>query len=102
MTTVADLPTGFADKVLAAQSTFRSLMEAMARPGSVQRITATAGAPSPMMHGTAAIGLTLFDHDTPIWLGHRMGAADSVAQWLRFHTTAPITTDSSVSQFALI
>ncbi len=43
----------------------------MARPGSVQRIAAPAGAPSGMMRGTAAIALTLFDHDTPIWLDAR-------------------------------
>jgi alpha-D-ribose 1-methylphosphonate 5-triphosphate synthase subunit PhnH len=100
--TIAELPAGFADKVLAAQSTFRSVMEAMARPGGVQRITGRPGKPSPLMHGTAAIALTLFDHDTPIWLDHRMAEADSVAKWLRFHTAAPITADSLLSQFALI
>jgi alpha-D-ribose 1-methylphosphonate 5-triphosphate synthase subunit PhnH len=100
--TIAELPTGFADKVLAAQSTFRSVMEAMACSGRVQQITATVGTPAPMMHGTAAIALTLFDHDTPIWLDRRMTEADSVAKWLRFHTAAPITVDSSLSQFALI
>src|SRR5689334_5230530 len=100
--TIAELPAGFADKVLAAQSTFRSVMEAVARPGRVQQITATVGTPAPMMHGTAAIALTLFDHDTPIWLDDRMTEADSVAKWLRFHTAAPITADSPLSQFALI
>ena len=102
MAEIAELPAGFADKVLAAQSSFRAVMEAMARPGSVQRITAGVGAPSPVMRGTAAIALTLFDHDTPVWLDRRMVAAASVARWLKFHTSAPIVADSSASQFALI
>ncbi|MGY4355461.1 phosphonate C-P lyase system protein PhnH [Bradyrhizobium sp. i1.7.7] len=72
MTTIAELPPGFVDKVLSAQSTFRSVMDAMARPGSVQRIVPMAGAPAPTMRGTAAIALTLFDHDTPLWLDERM------------------------------
>ena len=90
MTTVAELPAGFADKVLSAQSTFRSVMDAMARPGSVQHIVATAGTPPAMMCGTAAIALTLFDHDTPIWLDPGMSATSDVAKWLKFHTSAPV------------
>ena len=78
MTTVAELPAGFADKVLSAQSTFRSVMDAMARPGSVQRIAAVAGAPAAMMRGTAAIALTLFDHDTPLWLDPLMSETSDV------------------------
>jgi alpha-D-ribose 1-methylphosphonate 5-triphosphate synthase subunit PhnH len=102
MTTVAELPAGFADKVLSAQSTFRSVMDAMARPGSVQRIEAVAGEPPGMMRGTAAIALTLFDHDTPIWLDARMSQTTAVAKWLKFHTSAPVITDSSIASFALI
>jgi alpha-D-ribose 1-methylphosphonate 5-triphosphate synthase subunit PhnH len=101
MTSVAELPAGFADKVLSAQSTFRSVMDAMARPGSVQRIQPAAGAPDMMMPGTAAIALTLFDHDTPIWLDGRMATADA-AKWLKFHTSAPVVADSSIASFALI
>jgi alpha-D-ribose 1-methylphosphonate 5-triphosphate synthase subunit PhnH len=93
MTTVAELPAGFADKVLSAQSTFRSVMDAMARPGSVQRIAAAAGTPAAMMRGTAAIALTLFDHDTPLWLDPSMS---------EFHTGAPVIADSSICSFALI
>src|SRR6201990_3231348 len=102
MTTVAELPAGFADKVLSAQSTFRSVMDAMARPGGVQRIAAVAAAPAPMMRGTAAIALTLFDHDTPLWLDPRMAATLDVAKWLKFHTSAPVIADSSICSFALI
>jgi len=102
MTTIAELPPGFADKVLSAQSTFRSVMDAMARPGSVQRVTANAGTPAGMMRGAAAIALTLFDHDTPIWLDAAMSETTDVARWLKFHTSAPVIEDSSVASFALI
>src|SRR3984893_4579992 len=102
MTTVAELPAGFADKVLSAQSTFRSVMDAMARPGGVQRIVAAPGTPAAMMRGTASIALTLFDHDTPVWLDPRMSETSNVAKWLKFHTGAPVVGDSSICSFALI
>jgi alpha-D-ribose 1-methylphosphonate 5-triphosphate synthase subunit PhnH len=102
MTTIAELPPGFVDKVLSAQSTFRSVMDAMARPGSVQRIVPMAGSPGPMMRGTAAIALTLFDHDTPLWLDARMAERSDVVKWLKFHTGAPVVQDSSIASFALI
>jgi alpha-D-ribose 1-methylphosphonate 5-triphosphate synthase subunit PhnH len=102
MTTVAELPAGFAEKVLSAQCTFRSVMEAMARPGSVARIVAEVGTPAAMMRGTAAIALTLFDHDTPIWLDPAMSETSEVTKWLKFHTGAPMVADSSISHFAVI
>jgi alpha-D-ribose 1-methylphosphonate 5-triphosphate synthase subunit PhnH len=102
MTTIAELPPGFADKVLSAQSTFRSVMDAMARPGSVQRIVPMAGAPGPMMRGAAAIALTLFDHDTPLWLDARMSESGDVLKWLKFHTGAPVVQDASIASFALV
>ncbi|WP_426535883.1 phosphonate C-P lyase system protein PhnH [Bradyrhizobium sp. McL0615] len=102
MTSVAELPGGFADKVLSAQSTFRSVMDAMARPGSIQCIASTAGTPVGMMRGAAAIALTLFDHDTPVWLDGQMSATADVAKWLKFHTSAPVVADSSIANFALI
>ncbi len=102
MTTIAKLPAGFADKVLSAQSTFRSVMDAMARPGSIQRIAVATGAPSPLMRGAAAIALTLFDHDTPVWLDAAMSRTADVTKWLKFHAGAPVIADSSICSFALI
>jgi alpha-D-ribose 1-methylphosphonate 5-triphosphate synthase subunit PhnH len=74
----------------------------MARPGSVQRIVPMAGAPDIMMRGTAAIALTLFDHDTPLWLDAGMTESSDVVKWLKFHTGAPVIQDSSIASFALI
>jgi alpha-D-ribose 1-methylphosphonate 5-triphosphate synthase subunit PhnH len=102
MTMVAGLSTGFADGAVSAHSTFRSVMDAMARPGSVQKIVAAVGTPWPLMPGTAAIALTLFDHDTPIWLDRRMSETPEVANWLKFHSGAPVVTDPSVCGFAVV
>lgn len=103
MTTVAELPPKYAEKVISAQSIFRAVMDAMARPGTVQRIDPVAdAAPAPMMRGTAAIAMTLFDHDTPIWLDAAMAETRDVGKWLKFHTSAPVVEDTSVCSFALI
>lgn len=102
MTTVAEMPAGFVDKVMAAQSTFRSVMDAMARPGSVQLIRAVSGVPAPMMRGAAAIALTLFDQDTPVWLDAKLAAAAEVAKWIKFHTSAPVIDDPAICSFAVI
>jgi alpha-D-ribose 1-methylphosphonate 5-triphosphate synthase subunit PhnH len=89
------------DPVLSAQSTFRALMDATARPGSVRAIAGVASAPAPLSPGAAALALTLFDQDTPVWLDGMLSSASDVGNWIRFQTGAPITTDSSRSAFAL-
>jgi alpha-D-ribose 1-methylphosphonate 5-triphosphate synthase subunit PhnH len=85
----------------AAQSTFRKVMDAMARPGSIQTIESPAAAPAPLSPVAAAIALALFDHDTPIWLGAPFASSDAIASWLRFHSGCPIVTDQGQSAFAL-
>lgn len=98
-----ELAAGFADKVVSAQATFRAVMDAMARPGTVQHLDAKLRhAPLPLMPAAAAIALTLFDHDTPIWLDAPLQAAPTVTSWLRFHTAAPLTGDTADAAFALL
>jgi alpha-D-ribose 1-methylphosphonate 5-triphosphate synthase subunit PhnH len=99
---ISELPAGLYDKVLSAQSTFRSVMNAMANPGSVQQVTVAVSAPPPLMCGSAAVALTLFDHDTPIWLDGKMSEHPEVSNWLKFHSGAPVVTTPSFSSFALI
>lgn len=93
---------GFVDPVQSSQSVFRSVMNALARPGSVQIVAEEVHAPSSMMTATAAVSLALFDHDTPIWIDDRFHAEPAIDTWLRFQTGAPLTSDASRAAFALI
>jgi alpha-D-ribose 1-methylphosphonate 5-triphosphate synthase subunit PhnH len=92
---------GFAEPVLAAQATFRTVMNASARPGTVQRLDGI-GAPAPLSPTAAAIALTLLDYETPFWLDTPLAAAPEVARWISFHTGAPRTDDPANAAFAFV
>jgi alpha-D-ribose 1-methylphosphonate 5-triphosphate synthase subunit PhnH len=92
---------GFAEPVLAAQATFRTVMDAMARPGSVRRLTGIA-APAPLSPSAAAIALTLLDYETPFWLDAPLAAAPEVARFISFHTGARLTADPADATFAFV
>jgi alpha-D-ribose 1-methylphosphonate 5-triphosphate synthase subunit PhnH len=98
----AETASGYASAVLSAQSAFRQVMDATARPGSIQMIVPIAGAPAALAPAAAAIALALFDHDTPVWLDAPLVASEAVASWLRFQTGCPIVADPGQSAFALI
>ncbi len=93
---------GFADPVLSSQSVFRGVMNALARPGSIQTVAEAAHTPSRLMPATAAVALTLFDHDTPVWIDDHFAADAEIASWLRFQGDAPLTADPSRAAFALV
>ena len=90
----------FADPVLTAQSAFRAIMDAVARPGTVRSMAGWLSAPAPLSPGAAAIAMTLFDQDTPVWLDHWLAAVPEVGAWLRFHTGAAVVAESCRSAFA--
>lgn len=79
---------GFAAPSHDAAHAFRSLLEAMARPGTDHRLSGVTP-PAPLSVAAGAVVLTLCDADTPI---HLAGAADcaGVRDWIAFHTGAPI------------
>jgi alpha-D-ribose 1-methylphosphonate 5-triphosphate synthase subunit PhnH len=93
---------GVGSAVFAAQSVFRKVMDATARPGSIHTVATVSGAPAALAPASAAIALTLFDHDTPVWLDALLQSSDEVAAWLRFQTGCPIVADPAQSAFALV
>ncbi|ABG31963.1 phosphonate C-P lyase system protein PhnH [Roseobacter denitrificans] len=78
---------GFADPAIQSAQAFRSVMEAMARPGTLQDIEGAAP-PAPVSPAMGAVLLTLCDTETPVYLAGDMDC-DAVRAWLSFHTGAP-------------
>ncbi|MGC1505368.1 MAG: phosphonate C-P lyase system protein PhnH [Sulfitobacter sp.] len=80
---------GFTDPAIQSAHAFRSVMEAMGRPGTLQEIEG-AHPPAPLSPAAGAVLLTLCDTDTPVYLA---GAADcdAIRAWIAFHTGAPLT-----------
>lgn len=93
---------GFADLVKDSQSVFRSVMDALSRPGLTRPIHVEAVPPAPLSPEVAAVALTLADHDSPVWLDETLAASEAVVAWLKFHTGAPIVNDPREADFALV
>lgn len=86
---VQTLEGGFSAPPTEAARAFRAVMEAMARPGTIRRITgATPPAPLSPAAGTAL--LTLCDAETPLHLAGEAGS-EAVRAWVAFHTGAPVS-----------
>jgi alpha-D-ribose 1-methylphosphonate 5-triphosphate synthase subunit PhnH len=93
---------GFADPVFNAQTVFRAVMDAMARPGTILSLPGLARPPSLLSVAAGAIILALCDNDTPLWLDPALQASAAVKSWLGFHTGAPLANTPADAHFALI
>jgi alpha-D-ribose 1-methylphosphonate 5-triphosphate synthase subunit PhnH len=82
---------GFANSVLDAQASFRAVLEAMSRPGRVQRIVAPPEVPPGLSPAAAAVLLTLVDAATPL----RLSVGAEAAAWVRFHCGCPLVRDGA-------
>jgi alpha-D-ribose 1-methylphosphonate 5-triphosphate synthase subunit PhnH len=80
-----DVP-GFADPVLGAQSSFRAVLAAMSRPGTLHAAGETLTPPAPLDPATSAVLLTLIDAETPL---HAAQGTEPAQDWIAFHTGAP-------------
>jgi alpha-D-ribose 1-methylphosphonate 5-triphosphate synthase subunit PhnH len=89
---------GFGDPVHDAQRAFRSVLDALSRPGQRQRV-GSGMAQKHIGSAMAQLLLTLTDDGTPVWWQDVEIAA---INWLRFHTGAPRAALPSESAFAVI
>lgn len=104
---LADLPPGFADAVHGTQTSFRCLLDAMARPGRVQSLEAETlhelQFPEAISPAMAALLLTLCDADTRVWISPAFGdGAAQVHAFGRFHTGLVAVDDPRRADFAFM
>ncbi|MCU4653423.1 phosphonate C-P lyase system protein PhnH [Roseibacterium sp. SDUM158016] len=89
---------GFADPPVEAAHAFRAVLQALSRPGRIERI-AGAAPPSPCSPAAGAVLMTLCDPTTPLFLAPSHDT-DDVRAWIAFHTAAPLC-GPETAQFAL-
>ncbi|WP_378949228.1 phosphonate C-P lyase system protein PhnH [Mesorhizobium sp. ANAO-SY3R2] len=93
---------GFAAPVFDAQAIFRAVMDAMARPGTIQPVAALTQPPATLSATAGAVALTLCDHDTPLWLDTPLQVSAAAKSWLAFHSGAPLAATAADAHFALV
>lgn len=84
----AALGGGFANAPVQAARGFRAILGAMARPGTIVRLSG-AMPPAPLSPAAGGAALILLDTTTPLYLADSHDTADLRA-WLAFHTGAPL------------
>lgn len=94
----------FADPVFQSQAVFRAIMRAMATPGTRFDCGIALSPPGPLAPAAAAALLTLADYETPLWIAPSFAAASgrAVADYLVFHTGAPLARSADKAVFALV
>ena len=93
--------TGFTNAPIDSTYAFRTIMQAMSRPGVPVRLEAALEVPAPLHVTSAAVALTLCDFQTPVWISPVLRNEGTV-HYLRFHTGAPIVDEMETAQFALL
>lgn len=91
------LTAGFGAPVGDAQLCFRAVLDAMSRPGQVRRVGGVEP-PAPLCSASAAVLLTLVDHETPLWLAPDLLSA---RDWIAFHCGAPLAVEPAGAAYGL-
>jgi alpha-D-ribose 1-methylphosphonate 5-triphosphate synthase subunit PhnH len=91
----------FSDPILGPQIVFRTVMEALSRPGLSYTLPDLGiKGPEIVYPSALSILLSLCDTDTPVWIDQELQATD-LQIWLQFHCNCPFVSDPSQAHFAL-
>lgn len=92
---------GFEDPVHHSQAWFRAVLVALSRPGRPITGPTQVAAPAPLLGSAAAIGLSLFDTGTPVWVDPDLRRR-SIEDYFRYYSDASLVDGPDRCQFAII
>ena len=95
------MPAGLTDPAFDSQGIFRAVLNAFSHPGTVRTVHLKEHPPAPLMVGTAAFGLTLFDMSTPLWVDPTLESAGA-RDYLGFHTGCAWAKDAGSAAFVIL
>jgi alpha-D-ribose 1-methylphosphonate 5-triphosphate synthase subunit PhnH len=98
---LAHMQAGFDSPVRDAQTCFRAVLEALARPGQIQHLDEIPAPPAGLGAAQSAILLALADHDTPVWLPPALRSA-AAGDYLRFHCGCVLATNFANACFVVV
>lgn len=97
----AEIAPGFQDEVVEAQASFRTLLQALSRPGRINRFASELSSPSGLSPAITAAVLALCDAETRIWFDPR-SRTDAALAFVRFHCGSPVVDEPADAEFAVI
>ncbi len=80
---------------------FRTVLNAMSRPGRPQSLAYRGDAPDGLFPSTFAVAQTLFDHDTTVFLSPAVDSAAARTD-IRFHCGSPVVDRPERAAFAVL
>jgi alpha-D-ribose 1-methylphosphonate 5-triphosphate synthase subunit PhnH len=89
---------GLEDVAIDSAIIFRASLDALAHPGRIVAMTRRLDPPAPLYQTTAALGVTLCDFDTPMWIAPEL-YSPAVADYMRFRTGVPIRNEIAGARF---
>jgi alpha-D-ribose 1-methylphosphonate 5-triphosphate synthase subunit PhnH len=94
------LQKGLDSEVFDSQAVFRQLLSAITCPGTITATDIKLSCPDRLHMSAGALLLTLLDFETPFWAD--LAPDSPEINWLKFHTGAPVTHNTSRAGFALL